>query len=153
MIEPRRRIYMSPTILYRCSEATKPHVGISRSNSRSRDRGVVPAKSIRRFSETRRLPHLAAAPCPTAEESENHPRYPRRASSPPLAPPFATAFFPVRLIGLLQAIAWLPSATSATTSLVDCGVSTDIDLRTSGDGWSAESAAQPISNNLHNKLI
>ena len=37
MIEPRRRISMSPTILYRFCIATKPHVGISRSSSMSRD--------------------------------------------------------------------------------------------------------------------
>jgi hypothetical protein len=40
MIKPRRRISMSPTILYRCRSATEPHVGISRSNSMPRDRGT-----------------------------------------------------------------------------------------------------------------
>src|SRR5271157_5606268 len=63
------------------------------------------------------------------------------------------AIFPVGSIGLLQAITWLSSATSTASSLVDYGVSTDIDLRTFDDGWNAENAAHAISNNLYDNRL
>ena len=79
------------------------------------------------------------------------PSHPSSAPAGHLLP--RAAIFPVRLIGLLDGITWLSSARSATSSLVDYGVSTDIDLRTFDDGWSAENAAHTRCNKLHDKRL